>query len=41
MLVRIQIVEPAAEILYLAAGIILFIGFAFMLSFSPQRALWG
>jgi hypothetical protein len=41
MLVRIQIVEPAAEILSLAAGIILFVGFAFVFSFYPQRALWG
>ena len=31
--------EPAAEILYLAAGITLAV--AFLFSFFPQRALWG
>jgi hypothetical protein len=41
MLVRNQIIEPAAEILALAAGIILFVGFAFLFSFFPERALWG
>jgi hypothetical protein len=40
MLVRNQIIEPAAEILFLAAAILLSVGFAFVLSFYPQRALW-
>jgi hypothetical protein len=40
MLVRNQIIEPAAEILFLAASIVLFVGFAFAFSFYPQRALW-
>jgi hypothetical protein len=33
--------EPAAEILYLAAGITLAVAFVFLFSFFPQRALWG
>jgi hypothetical protein len=36
-----RIIEPAAEMLFLAAGIILAVCFGFLLSFSSQRALWG
>jgi hypothetical protein len=33
MLLRIRTIEPAAEILFLAAGVILFVVFAFSLYF--------
>jgi len=36
-----RIIEPAAEMLFLAAGIILTVCFLFLLSFSSQRALWA
>jgi hypothetical protein len=36
-----RIIEPAAEMLFLAAAIILALCFVFLLSFSSQRALWA